>query len=159
MRRGGMILCVVLLVGTAWAERFELKAVDDAAFKELAIKRLGVKLVEVRRVHGQRMGVVSNGDRVLLTGDYAAPVGYRGPSSVMLLLDQTMGTVKQAALIESCDSPPYVQRALKKGLMRKLSGIPIRNGELRVDAVSGATRTCVAIEQAINHTLQLLKKE
>jgi hypothetical protein len=149
-----IILLLMAMAVSIRADGYTLKPVNDAEFATIASEKLGVEALKIERFNDQRIGHTPDGERVLLTGDYASPVGYRGPTSVMLLLDEQMQQVKQAVLVESCDSPPYVKRAVKKGMLRCLNGAAVIDEEVTVDAVSGATRTCDAVEQAVNQTIK-----
>jgi uncharacterized protein with FMN-binding domain len=135
----------------------QLQPVDDVRFVELASEWLGVRIT-VEYVADCRVGRTADGQFVVLTADYATPRGYRGPTSLMLLVNSDMSTILNAALVESCDSPAYVRRAVKRGLIEQYKGRHLEEQvPLSVDAVSGATRTCMAVEESVNQTLKQLR--
>ena len=149
------MICSCLLAGAGYAGvEYALKPVSDEQFVKLARKAWSVE-PKIERADGGRFGVVPDGRLVVLTGDYAAPSGYRGPTSLLLMLDAERTQLEEAMLVESCDSPPYVKRALRKGMVKQLAGMQMgSDGAIELDAVSGATRTCRSVEQAVNATLQ-----
>jgi hypothetical protein len=145
--------------GAAVSAAPDLQPVSDTQLKKLAAD-LFAQSVEIEDHNGQRRGRTPEGYYVVLTGDYAAPRGYRGPTSVLLLLSSDMTVIHDAALVESADSPAYVRRAVRRGLLERLKNKPVpQSGDVDLDAVSGATRTSDAVQQAVNETLRQLHAE
>lgn len=78
-------------------------------------------------------------------------VGYRGPSDVLLLLDQ-QSVVVGAALLSSGDTPEHVEAVLQsKTFFDQFTGWTLGDPatQTAVDSVSGATLTSLAMAEAI----------
>ena len=149
-----------LLLGiTVFGEDYALQQIDDDMFVRIAKEKLEVAVISIDRVDTYRIGHTSESNLVVITGDYAQPQGYRGPSSLILLTTPEVNEILSAALVESCDSPAYIQRLLKKGFLNRLCGMNISSDHnIKVDAVTGATRTSTAMETAVIQTINTLKE-
>lgn len=103
----------------------------------------------VKNADGELLG------RVLQTSpDSDHIIGFSGPSNVLVAQD-TKGTMIGIDVIESGDTREHVQQVLDSpGFLTAFSGTT-RNAvnELRVDAVSGATLTSLAIAESIVHRM------
>jgi len=108
---------------------------------------------------GFRFAMVRRQDECLVglfTADYSQVEGYRGITNCLVLLDLN-GVVKEVKVVESEDTPPYVQRLIRMGFLEQLVGLkPGQTPE--VDAVSGATITCDAIRDSLVETLVVFNK-
>ncbi|NCD31985.1 MAG: FMN-binding protein [Spartobacteria bacterium] len=154
-------ICIILIVtglagsmGYAKGRHDDLTPVSDAQWRDIAASKLGVTELEL---HSDpfRWGYAPHVGWVVLTGDVSAPVGYRGPTSLMLHIDPSGTKLVRVILVESGDTPPYVDMVISEGFLDRFAGKDIASGQpLAVDAVSGATRTCTAIHRAVNDTLR-----
>jgi len=81
-------------------------------------------------------------------------VGYAGPNNVLLLLDDAQ-TVQSAHLLGSSDTRDHVSRVQHDAAFwQQFVGASLgENQTARVDGVSGATLTSLAIAEAIHHRL------
>ena len=106
-------------------------------------------------VDGKRFAMIKQGDEHsigLFTIDYSQAEGYRGITNSLVMMD-LQGVVKEVRILDSEDTPPYVKRIVRKGFLKQFAGM--KSEETReVDAVTGATITCDAIEQSVNETLK-----
>ena len=103
--------------------------------------------------HEPEVGLLSwvEDQRVVSTspeGDAVA--GWAGPTTVQFVLDQE-GRVEQALILRSADSASYVRRiAEHASFLPSLQGLSLEQlGGWQVDAVSGATLTSRAIQNAV----------
>lgn len=73
--------------------------------------------------------------------------GYGGEMDVAVLVDKT-GHVKKLQILRHNETPSFLQKVVRKGLIKDLEGVPFASGfdpAVGVDVVSGATTTSEAI--------------
>jgi hypothetical protein len=106
-----------------------------------------------------------------VTGDYASEIGYRGPTSVGLNISCNGKILKQCILIQSTDTKSYVshffgknKQTNKNKFFQQFNNKNIlfdtndneKTPFIKIDTVTGATRTSNGIEKSINKTLKII---
>ncbi len=87
---------------------------------------------------------------IFLSKDFANNIkGFRGPISILILIDPT-GKLKNFSVLTSQETPYYLNRALKS--KHELVGKNCRNGKIafETDAISSATYTAKGIVDTLN---------
>lgn len=104
---------------------------------------------------GDRFAVIKQGGERLIgmfTAEYSEAEGYRGITNSLVLLD-LQGVIREVKVVDSEDTPPYVRRVVRKGFLEQFKELKPGDSP-EVDAVTGATMTCEAIEQSVKETLE-----
>ncbi|PKK91217.1 MAG: hypothetical protein CVV64_05455 [Candidatus Wallbacteria bacterium HGW-Wallbacteria-1] len=92
----------------------------------------------------------------VIAGKCAAIPGNAGPVPVVVGLDLD-GGVAGVALMPSRETQSYIARIMKSGLLSAWNGFkPASADKVRVDTVSGATRTSKAVIRTVEHILSRL---
>lgn len=151
--------------------RRALRPVEGAAYRLLAARTSGKQAIAVYTWRGGRFALCGTGQEAvlfLLSADHATPRGYRGPTSVALLVCPREGKILSASLVQSTDTPQYLKRLDKakyfqryadldldaKPFQRKAKGwLARKKPAALVDTVSGCTRTCTAVSRSVEATL------
>jgi len=97
-----------------------------------------------------------------LSSDYALTKGYRGPTSVLFLLDKSGSKIIDVKLIESTDTRSYIDYLVKHKYFERYKEVNAvvdqkTSVSVGVDAVTGATRSCDAIKISIEKTMEIVK--
>ncbi|MDP8215197.1 MAG: FMN-binding protein [Candidatus Euphemobacter frigidus] len=151
-------ITLLLLPDISWAGRRKLAVIDDQKFQEICGECTGNTSATLRKNGRGRFAILhsTSGELAgyfLITSDYSRPRGYHGATAVGLTLDPE-GSILSTRIIESADTKDYVERIEEEGFLEKFLG-RLPNSIVEVDAVSGATRTCDAIREAIKNTLSI----
>lgn len=137
-----------------------LRPVSDGQLVDLARELSGEENSELCVFPQGRLVRAGEQGWVVLTADYATPDGKRGPTSLLLHLSRDGKRIIRARLIESRDTPEYVQQALRKGLVDQLAGreiIPDAVTPVRCDTITGASTTSAAVGCTVNETLKAVQ--
>ncbi|MEA3506112.1 MAG: FMN-binding protein [Elusimicrobiota bacterium] len=151
---------LLLLPISGQAGRRKLSVIDDQKFLEICGECTGNKSTTLQKKEQGRYAILHSAAGTLegyflITSDYSRPRGYHGATAVGLTLNPK-GTILFARIIESADTKDYVERIVEENFLKKFPGLGA-NSPIEVDAVSGATRTCDAIREAIKDTLAIFK--
>lgn len=167
-----LIFFLIFSINPLFAKRknVELKLVSDSEFIELAKKNISAKKYSIYKSRIGRFIFFSDKNDsgyFILTGDYFKPKGYKGPTSVGLVLSFDAKQIKNCILIESTDTKSYIEKFFIKGVkeneniffnqfFHKKITDDNKGKFIEVDSVSGATITSRAISKSINETLQIV---
>ena len=149
---------LLLMPEISRAGRRKLDVIDDHMFMEICEELTGNRSATLLKNDLKRYAILHSAAGILdgyfiITSDYSRPRGYRGATAVGLTLDPKV-TIISARIIESTDTKDYVERVAEDGFLKKFLGCGA-NSTIEFDAVSGATRTCDAIREAIKNTLSI----
>ncbi len=102
---------------------------------------------------GEHLGAIA------VTSPYSDDViGYAGPTPLLIAVNPD-GVIESVVLLNNRETPEYVRQIIDAGFMRQWTGSSWRevaHEPLKVDAVSGATITSVAIAETLGQRLSLM---
>ncbi len=152
-------------------ERVNLRFPDSITLEEA--REIFPEALRLEPMRGRRESfvVIGAGDRVvghlLRTGHLADRVqGYKGPTDVLIALDETGETVMTVRIRSSYDTPEYVRdvardrhyRAKFEGqAVASVADIDLESGE--IEGVSGATMTSLAMVESVREALREWRAE
>jgi len=147
----------LMIIASIWGlPKFE--NIDDKEYSKIVNKHFGFDSIEMVTNDFGRFGKTKDNQFTLLTPDFAQPIGYRGPTSVLLLVDKD-GRIVNSTYMGSFETPAYIAHCLKMGLVSSLDQkYLLEQKRVEVYIITGATKTCLAVEESVNMTLRAFHK-
>ncbi len=162
--RVGVLCCVIVMIHQQHRDFLLTRVSTHQA--EAVLPQLQKLLPDIKRVEAFSLGdgtsvlrVLGEDQRPLGLAANTSPgsdhiIGFSGPTELLIVLTNEQ-RVRSITVLRSADTREHVRQVLESGFLGRLEGLTLNElRDPRVDVVSGATLTSLAILESIRNRLQ-----